>query len=155
MCRTSSAFSIWRYFEKRIEEVDYKQLRRQIGIDQSDLNLSLLQASGEADLIVDESRYLVIWLEREVEFRGDSKPWKYFWRLCCAACSGRWIGSEDFVGTMQPRNLADWKSRLGKVTGFPQELLERIDVFESRHRLNVDAKRIRVLPLQAAGAPVV
>jgi len=137
---------------KRIDPDDYDRLRRELGIDPFDRDVKLLQAVNEADLVLHESFRLLVWRRNEVEFEGQKTLWTYVWRLCHSAASGRPIDSRDFWADTQPRNLADWKSRLGKLQGFPADLWTRIHVADGRHKLDVEPNEIRMLALPDHGA---
>ena len=142
------------YLGDRLTPQQYHKLRREIGIDQLDYGVELRRAIEEADLVVHEFWRMVVWrtVQIDVDFEHEGKSWEYFWRLASAARNGCSIGPEDFSSETQPRNLADWKSRLGKLDGFPVELWDLIVVKGGRHRLKLPPKKIRVFRMKPPGA---
>jgi hypothetical protein len=122
-------------------------LLRELGDDSDDPNTNIESAIAAGMLVLAEQPRRAYWRGHEIEFNWTKRSalWAYFWQLCQHANAGRSIDRLVFGDQVGAKYVAQQKSRLSSVVGFPQGLADTIvSAGSGSQTLNIPAETIRI-----------
>lgn len=140
-----------------LDDSRHRYLLREIGEATTDYDIAESRAAQCYLLVLVPARRAVYWRteELDVEWSNNLVLWNYFLTLARYSSRGERAGESDFGDCDRSRScLSNWKLRLGRLPGFPQELHRAIQAQSRQQWLEVPAGQICILDEDQNGRQV-